>query len=165
MNKVCLIGRLAADPELKTTGSGIAVTSFTIAVDRPYSKGAERQTDWIDIVAWRNTAEFVCKYFQKGSPIVIDGSIQTRLWEDKAGQKRKSVEIVADNVEFAPINAGVARNESAEPNPFKNETAQESNSINYGNSTNAYPDYGTNYGTDYSANEMFQVVDDEDLPF
>ena len=102
MNKATLIGRLAADPELRQTGSGIAVTSFTIAVDRPYTKGSDRQTDWIDIVAWRNTAEFVCKYFQKGSPIIIEGSIQTRMWEDKAGQKRKSVEIVAENVEFVP---------------------------------------------------------------
>ena len=102
MNKAFLIGRLAADPELRQTGSGIAVTSFTIAVDRPYSKGADRQTDWIDVVAWRNTAEFVCKYFQKGSPIVVEGSIQTRVWEDKMGQKRKSVEIVADNIEFVP---------------------------------------------------------------
>jgi single-strand DNA-binding protein len=102
MNKATLIGRLAADPELRQTGSGIAVTSFTIAVDRPYTKGSDRQTDWIDIVAWRNTAEFVCKYFQKGSPIIIEGSIQTRMWEDKAGQKRKSVEIVAENVELFP---------------------------------------------------------------
>ena len=96
MNKATLIGRRAADPELRQTGSGIAVTSVTLAVDRPYTKGSDRQTDWIDIVAWRNTAEFVCKYFQKGSPIIIEGSIQTRMWEDKAGQKRKSVEIVAE---------------------------------------------------------------------
>ena len=102
MNKVVLLGRLAADPELRQTGNGISVTSFTIAVDRQYSKGADRQTDWIDIVAWRNTAEFVCKYFQKGSPIIVEGSLQTRLWEDKAGQKRKSVEVQADNIEFVP---------------------------------------------------------------
>ena len=103
MNKVVLLGRLAADPELRQTGNGISVTSFTIAVDRQYSKGADRQTDWIDIVAWRNTAEFVCKYFQKGSPIIVEGSLQTRLWEDKAGQKRKSVEVQADNIEFFHI--------------------------------------------------------------
>lgn len=101
MNKVALIGRLAADPEIKQTSSGITVTSFTIAVDRPYTKG-EKQTDWLDIVAWRNTAEFICKHFSKGDPIVIDGSIQTRMWEDKNGQKRKAVEIVADNVMFVP---------------------------------------------------------------
>ena len=108
MNRVTVIGRLAADPELKQTTSGIAVTRFTIAVDRPYTKGSDRQTDWIDIVARRNTAEFVCKYFQKGSPIIVEGSLQTRMWEDKAGQKRKAVEIVADNVEFVPKAKGEA---------------------------------------------------------
>lgn len=103
MNKATLIGRLAADPELRQTGEGTNVTNFTIAVTRPYSgKESEAQTDWIDIVAWRHTAEFVCKYFQKGSPIVVEGTIQTRMWEDKAGQKRKSVEILAENVEFVP---------------------------------------------------------------
>ena len=106
MNKVTLIGRFAADPELRKTGSDISVTSFTIAVDRPYSKGSDRQTDWVDIVAWRNTAEFVCKYFSKGEPIVIEGSLQTRMWEDQNGNKRKSVEVVADNVEFVPKAKG-----------------------------------------------------------
>ena len=103
MNKATLIGRLAADPELRQTGEGTNVTNFTIAVTRSYSgKESEVQTDWIDIVAWRNTAEFVCKYFQKGSPIIVEGSIQTRMWEDKAGQKRKTVEILAESVEFVP---------------------------------------------------------------
>ena len=100
-NLVVLTGRLTADPELKTTGSGIAVTSFTIAVDRPYSKG-EKQTDWLDVVAWRNTAEFICKHFRKGDGIIVEGTIQTRNWEDKNGQKRKVVEIVAENAEFLP---------------------------------------------------------------
>lgn len=103
MNKVTLIGRLAADPELRQTGEGTNVTNFTLAVTRPYSgKESEAQTDWIDIVAWRHTAEFVCKYFQKGSPIIVEGTIQTRMWEDKAGQKRKTVEILAESVEFVP---------------------------------------------------------------
>jgi single-strand DNA-binding protein len=117
MNNVTLIGRLAADPELKQTASGISVCKFTIAVDRKVSKGEERITDWIDIVTWRHTAEFVSKYFQKGSPVVIEGSLQTRMWEDKAGQKRKTVEIVADNVEFVPKAKGEAaevKNESFE---------------------------------------------------
>jgi single-strand DNA-binding protein len=114
MNKATLIGRFAADPELRQTGSGVAVTSFTLAVDRPYTKGSDRQTDWLDIVAWRNTAEFVCKYFRKGDAIIVEGSIQTRAWEDKNGQKRKSVEIVAENVEFPPRarNEEKAENES-----------------------------------------------------
>jgi single-strand DNA-binding protein len=108
MNKVFTIGRFAADPELKQTGSGIVVTSFTIAVDRPYSKG-EKQTDWLDVVAWRSTAEHICKHFRKGDGIIVEGTIQTRNWEDKNGQKRKAVEIVAENVEFLPRG----KNESA----------------------------------------------------
>ena len=114
MNKATLIGRFAADPELRQTGSGVAVTSFTLAVDRPYTKGSDRQTDWLDIVAWRNTAEFVCKYFKKGDAIIVEGTIQTRSWEDKNGQKRKAIEIVAENVEFPPRarTEGKTENES-----------------------------------------------------
>lgn len=102
MNVVTIIGRLAADPELKTTGSGISVTNICVAVDRKVTKGEDKITDWIDVVAWRNTAEFICKYFQKGSPIVVTGSLQTRMWDDKNGQKRKTVEVIADSVEFVP---------------------------------------------------------------
>ncbi len=102
MNIVNIIGRLAADPELKTTGSGISVTNICVAVDRKATKGEDKITDWIDVVAWRNTAEFICKYFQKGSPIVVTGSLQTRMWDDKNGQKRKTVEVIADSVEFVP---------------------------------------------------------------
>ena len=108
MNKATLIGRLAADPELRQTGSGIAVTSFTIAVDRPYTKGSDRQTDWIDIVAWRSTAEFAAKWFTKGMQVAVSGKIQTRTWEDKQGNKRKSVEVVADEVFFADSKRGDA---------------------------------------------------------
>ncbi len=106
MNVVNIIGRLAADPELKTTGSGISVTNICVAVDRKVTKGEDKITDWIDVVAWRNTAEFVCKYFQKGSPIVVTGSLQTRMWDDKSGQKRKTVEVIADSVEFVPKAKG-----------------------------------------------------------
>ena len=119
MNKATLIGRLAADPEIRETASGVKVTSFTIAVDRPFVKGTDRQTDWIDIAAWRNTAEFICKYFQKGDSIIIEGNIQTRSWEDKNGQKRKTVEIVAENVEFPPR----ARNEQKAEQNFGHESA------------------------------------------
>lgn len=102
LNVAVLMGRLVADPELRHTPSGISVTSFTIAVDRSYVKaGTERQTDFIDIVAWRNNAEFVCKYFRKGQLVAVQGSIQTRTYTDKDGNKRKAVEIVADNVHFA----------------------------------------------------------------
>ena len=108
MNRVTIIGRIAADPELKQTTSGLSVCNFTIAVDRKGTKGEERITDWLEVVTWRHSAEFVSKYFQKGSPIIVEGSLQTRMWEDKAGQKRKAVEIVADNVEFVPKAKGEA---------------------------------------------------------
>lgn len=102
LNVAVLMGRLVADPELRHTPNGVSVTSFTIAVDRSYVKaGTERQTDFIDVVAWRNNAEFVCKYFRKGQLAAVQGSIQTRTYTDKDGNKRKAVEIVADNVHFA----------------------------------------------------------------
>ena len=101
LNNAVIMGRLVADPELRTTGSGISVSSFTVAVDRRFVRqGEERQADFIDIIAWRQTAEFVSKYFRKGSMIAIQGHIQTRMYEDKNGNKRKAVEVVADNVSF-----------------------------------------------------------------
>ena len=101
INNVVLMGRLVAAPELRSTGTGISVTSFTLAVERAYAKsGEQRQADFIDCVAWRNTAEFITKYFQKGSMIAITGSIQTRNYEDKNGNKRKAVEILVDNASF-----------------------------------------------------------------
>ncbi|MCI9576669.1 MAG: single-stranded DNA-binding protein [Clostridiales bacterium] len=102
LNVAIVMGRLVADPELRHTPNDIAVTSFTVAVDRSYVKsGTERQADFIDVVAWRSTADFVCKYFRKGQAIVVQGSIQTRTYTDSQGNKRKAVEIVADNVHFA----------------------------------------------------------------
>jgi single-strand DNA-binding protein len=101
LNVSIVMGRLVADPELRHTPSDIAVTSFTLAVDRSYVKSGEnRQTDFIDVVAWRNTAEFVSKYFRKGQMMIVEGSLQTRTYEDKNGAKRKAVEIVASNVNF-----------------------------------------------------------------
>ncbi len=101
LNIAAIMGRLTADPELRHTPSDLAVTTFTVAVDRNFSRsGTERQTDFIDVVAWRGTAEFVCKYFAKGSMIAVNGSIQTRMYEDKQGNKRKAFEIVADQVNF-----------------------------------------------------------------
>ncbi len=102
LNVAVLMGRLVADPELRHTANDVAVTSFTLAVDRSYVKaGADRQADFIDVVAWRNTAEFVCKYFRKGQLMAVQGSIQTRTYTDSQGNKRKAFEIVADNVHFA----------------------------------------------------------------
>ncbi len=102
LNVAVLMGRLVADPELRHTANDISVTSFTLAVDRSYVKaGSDRQTDFIDIVAWRGTADFVCKYFRKGQLVAVQGSIQTRSYTDNQGNKRKAFEIVADNVHFA----------------------------------------------------------------
>ena len=102
LNVAALNGRLTADPELRHTASEIPVTSFTLAVDRGYVKaGAERQTDFIDIVCWSKTAEFVSKYFRKGQLVAVEGSIQIRNYIDKDGNKRKATEIVASNVQFA----------------------------------------------------------------
>ncbi|MGX8701757.1 single-stranded DNA-binding protein [Caproiciproducens sp.] len=102
LNVAVLMGRLVADPELRHTPNDVSVTSFTIAVDRSYVKaGADRQADFIDIVAWRSTADFVCRYFHKGQLVAVQGSIQTRTYTDKDGNKRKAFEVVADNVHFA----------------------------------------------------------------
>ena len=100
LNHIVLMGRLVRDPELRRTQAGIAVTSFRIAVDRDYQSrdGGEKQADFIDIVAWRNTAEFVSKYFTKGRMAVVSGRLQMRDWTDKDGNKRTSAEVVADNV-------------------------------------------------------------------
>lgn len=101
INTAILMGRLTADPEIRHTPQNIAVTTFTIAVDRSYVKqGSERQTDFIDVVVWRSTAEFVSKYFRKGSMIAVQGPIQTRSYTDSQGVKRKAFEIVADTVSF-----------------------------------------------------------------
>lgn len=145
LNVVVLMGRLTADPELRHTPNGVSVTSFTVACDRSYCKqGEERQTDFIDIVAWRNTAEFVCKYFSKGQLIAVQGSIQTRSYTDKQGNKRKAFEIVADNVHFAE--------------PKRDSSPQQSNNSPYHAAEKA-PDIAA--GKD----EFEEIPSDEDLPF
>lgn len=110
INVAVLQGRLVADPELRTTQSGISVTSFRVAVDRDFSgQDGSRQADFIDIVAWRGTAEFVCKYFVKGQMIVLQGRVQTRSYEDKQGNKRTAVEVVAERAAFCQRDAGPKR--------------------------------------------------------
>ncbi|MBO4929131.1 MAG: single-stranded DNA-binding protein [Clostridia bacterium] len=102
LNKAILMGRLVADPELRRTPNNNSVTSFTLAVNRSFTRqGEQPQTDFIDIVAWGKTAEFVSRYFVKGQQVAVAGRIQTRMWEDKQGNKRKSVEVVAEEVHFA----------------------------------------------------------------
>ena len=102
LNHITIMGRLTRDPELRRTGSGIAVASFTLAVDRDFSSkdGGEKETDFIDCVAWRQTGEFVSKYFTKGRMAVVSGRLQIRSWTDKDGSKRRTAEVVADNVYF-----------------------------------------------------------------
>ena len=140
LNKIIIMGRLTRDPELRRTGSGTAVTSFSLAVDRDFqSKDTqEKAVDFIDIVAWRNTAEFVSKYFSKGRMAVVSGRLQIRPWEDKDGNKRRSAEVVADNVYFGDS---------------KRDT-ESSGGYNAGNSYNAGSSYGSgnSYGSGgYSA--------------
>lgn len=108
LNHITIMGRLTRDPELRRTGSGIPVASFTVACDRDFSgkDGGEKEVDFIDCVAWRNTAEFVEKYFSKGRMAVVSGRLQIRAWTDKDGNKRRTAEIVADNVYFGDSKPG-----------------------------------------------------------
>ncbi len=145
MNVVALLGRLVADPELRQTPQGTAVTRMRIAVNRSYVKqGEERKADFIDVVAWRGTAEFVSKYFRKGNMIGVSGSIQTRTYTDKDGNNRYAFEVVADNVSFAESRSSSQSQSMSTPAI----TTQ-----------NDLPFAGTN-------NDDFTLVDDsEDLPF
>ena len=118
LNHITLMGRLVADPELRRTGSGVAVASFRIAVDRDFGKNenGEKETDFIDCVAWRQTGEFVSKYFTKGRMAVVSGRLQIRNWTDKEGNKRRTAEVVADNVYFGDSKrAGESAGFSAAP--------------------------------------------------
>ena len=101
LNTVILMGRLTKDPELKQTPQGVSVVTFSLAVDRSYSKGEEKQADFINIIAWRSTADFVAKYFTKGQLIALRGRLQTRQWQDQSGQKRYATDVIADEVFFA----------------------------------------------------------------
>ena len=146
LNNAVIMGRLVADPELRTTGNGNSVTTFTVAVDRRFVRqGEERQTDFIDIVAWRQTADFVCRYFRKGSMIAVQGSIQTRMYEDKNGNKRKAVEIVADNASFCGSKAESGTGDYGRSNSVMN--------------SQPAPSYSTADEGD------FKEIPEDDLPF
>ena len=114
LNHITIMGRLTRDPELRRTGSGVAVASFTLAVDRDFGSNGEKETDFIDCVAWRGTGEFVSKHFAKGRMAAVSGRLQLRDWTDKDGNKRRSAEVVADNVYFAD-SKNAAGNESSHP--------------------------------------------------
>lgn len=124
MNKVVLVGRLTKDPELRATASGVSVCSFTVAVDRRYTQNGERQADFISCIAWRQSGEFVARYFTKGNRIALEGSIQTRSWDD-GGNKHYATEVVVDHVEFAQSKGesnggGHAPQAAASPEPSGN---------------------------------------------
>ena len=157
LNHIVIMGRLVRDPELRRTGSGVAVASFTVAVDRDFAgrESGERETDFIDCVAWRNTGEFVSKYFTKGSMIVVSGRLQIRGWTDKDGNKRRTSEVVADNVYF-----GESKRNSEGGNAYGGNTYG-------GNSYNApAPSYG-GYSAPAAPASDFAMLDDDDaqLPF
>ena len=152
------MGRLTADPELRTTGNGIGVCGFTVAVDRNYRpEGEERQTDFINVVAWRKTADFVSRYFRKGQMIAVQGSIQTRNYEDRNGNKRTAVEIVADNISFCGSKAetGAGGQNAGAPAPS-------------GNPAPPVPAYQQGSGAGVSnatPDDFSQVEMDDELPF
>lgn len=114
LNKCFLMGRMTKDPEIRRTNGGAAVTSFTLAVDRDFKTNGEKETDFIEVVAWRNTAEFVSKYFSKGRMAIVEGRLQIRDWTDKNGNKRRTAEVVADNVYF-----GDSKRENKEEPEYK----------------------------------------------
>ncbi len=165
LNQVALMGRLTADPELRRTPSDVAVTTFTIAVNRSYVKqGAERQADFIDIVAWRNTAEFICRYFKKGQMMAVTGSIQTRTYTDKEGKNRKAFEVVADNVYFT--DSKNSQNNQGGGNDYSSGYSGNSGSSysqSYGNSAYSAPEkpaYSAGNDSDFT-----EIPEDDDLPF
>lgn len=118
-NKAILVGNLTATPELKQTNTGLSVCSFSIAVGRKVAKGAEENTDFFSVVAWRTTAEFVAKYFTKGNPILVCGSLQTRSYTDRKGEKRTMTEIVADEVAFVAQKSRDPHGDSYTPEAYK----------------------------------------------
>ena len=145
-NKVILGGRLTGDPELRSTPNGVQVTSFTVAVNRRFSGGADQQSqaDFINVVAWRERAEFIARYFRKGSALCITGSIQTRSWQDQQGQKRYATEVVADEAMFVD-----SKNESGT-------TAGQYGADSYN---------APSYSSPASAPKFEELKTDDDLPF
>ena len=154
LNVVAIMGRLVADPELRTTQNGTNVCSFRIACDRNFARqGEQRQADFIDIVAWRQQGEFVSKYFQKGSLIAIEGALQTRQYEDRNGNKRTAVEVVANNINFAgPKNGGQSGGHSPDyQNPVPaNQEPLETSQV---------------YSDGSAADDFAELDDTDDLPF
>ena len=172
LNHITIMGRLTRDPELRRTGSGIAVASFTVAVDRDFGgrDGGEKETDFIDCVAWRQTGEFVSKYFTKGRMIVVSGRLQIRSWTDKDGNKRRTAEVVADNVYFGDSKRDSDNGGSYGGNTYGGNSygGNSYGGNNYGG--NAYnapaPSYG-GYNAPSAPASDFAMLEDDDaqLPF
>lgn len=167
LNHIVIMGRLTRDPELRHTQSGVAVASFTLAVDRDYaSNGGERQTDFIDVVAWRQTGEFVSKYFTKGRMAVVSGSLQSRKWQDKDGNNRTSWEVQAQNIYF-----GDSRRDSDSGNSGYQSGGYQSNNSGYQSNnyqSNNYQQGGYNsaYTSPVTGSDFAELSDDDgDLPF
>lgn len=161
MNIVTLIGRLTADPELKHTQNGTAMTRFTVAVDRPYTKqGEEKQADFITVVAWQQRAEFICKYFSKGKRIALNGSIRTGSYTAQDGSKRYTTEVFADNVEFV--------DSKSDSSSGGNYGGYNNNSYNNSNNQQSYRQASEPAAPSYSNGNAGDFVDmpaDDDLPF
>ena len=161
LNHITIMGRLTRDPELRRTGSGVAVASFTVAVDRDFGgrDGGEKETDFIDCVAWRQTGEFVSKYFTKGRMIVVSGRLQIRSWNDKDGNKRRTAEVVADNCYF-----GDSKRDSEGGSSFGGNTYGGNSYGNYSAPSGNYGGYSAPAGAPASD---FAMLDDDDaqLPF
>ena len=161
LNSVCLMGRLTADPELKSTQSGVSVCNFRIAVDRTYTpKGQEKQTDFINIVTWRSTAEFVSRYFRKGQLVAVQGSIQTSQYTDRDGNRRYATEVVADNVYFGDSRRDGEGGYTPAP--------QAGRSSGYGApaGNNSYPPSGGGYTAAPAVDQFADLTDDDgELPF
>lgn len=159
LNHITIMGRLARDPELRRTGSGIAVTSFTLAVDRDFAPkdGGQRETDWVSCIAWRNTGEFVSRYFSKGRMAVVSGRLQVRNWTDKDGNKRRATEVVAENVCF-----GDSKRETppSAPDAYTAPIPAHDAAQSYGSYTAPAPEY-------YEDPSDFEMLTDDDarLPF
>ena len=148
MNQIVIMGRMTRDPELRHTPNGVAVASFSLAVDRGYAskESGERQTDFIDVVAWRGTAEFVSKYFTKGQMTAVTGRLQIRDWTDKDGNKRRSAEVVADNIYFTE--------------------SKRSREAAYGAAPEAKDDYSADYSSPVESSDFAELdMDEGELPF
>ena len=174
LNRIIIMGRLVRDPELRSTQSGLAVTSFTLAVDRDFKdkQSGEKAVDFIDVVAWRSTAEFVCKYFSKGRMAVVEGRLQIRDWNDRDGNKRRSAEVVADSVYFGDSKRDNHSSGDGYGPPPYGVPAQSGSGYNRGygggpSTGGAPPPQSSPYPPSDYGGQGFQDIEDDDgdLPF